>query len=132
MATRAWKYGLGWPVSFHAFARALRVGCWRKRCRITDSGYFLRPKARVFLKNVEIRRLTYVRETSVASLFGCCARWLTRLCEAEKTGPLVSTESDESTSREERYGGGDTNGVYDFVSCTRSKYCMERGVSAVW
>ena len=72
----------------------------------------LRVKARVFNESVEICGLAYGRGTSVASLFGCCARRATRLREAEKTGSLVSTELDESTPREERYGGGGTNGVY--------------------
>ena len=89
-------------------------------------------KARVFRKNVEIRRLAYGRETSVASLFGCCARRAARLREAEKTGSLDLTQSDEPTPREERYGGGDTNGVYDLVFCTRSRqFCMKHGVSVV-
>ena len=32
--------GLGWPISCPAFARALGVGCWGKRYRVTVSGYF--------------------------------------------------------------------------------------------
>ena len=75
----------------------------------------LRVKARVFRKKNEIRRLPYGRKTSVASLFGCCARRATRLRKAEKTGSSFSTESDEPPPREERYGDGGTNGVYDFV-----------------
>ena len=59
------------------------------------------------------RSIEYGRETSVASLFGCCAVWATRLREAETTESLVPTESDEPTPRQERYGGGGTNGVYD-------------------
>ena len=35
-----WKYGLGWLVSCSAAARALRVGRWKNRCRITDSDYY--------------------------------------------------------------------------------------------
>ena len=63
-------------------------------------------------KNAEIRRLAYVRETSVTGLFGCCARRATRLRDAERTDSLVSTESDEATPWEERYyGGGVTSGV---------------------
>ena len=39
-----------------------------------------------------------------------------RLREAEKTGSLISTESDQFTPREEPYRGEvQTNGVYGFV-----------------
>ena len=56
--------------------------------------------------------MAYGRETSVASLLGCCALHATRLRKAERKGPLLSTESDEPAQRPERYGGGGTNGVY--------------------
>ena len=52
---------------------------------------------------------------SVTSLFGCCASRAASLREAEKTEYVVSTESNESTPREERYSGWGTNGVYDFM-----------------
>ena len=75
----------------------------------------LRVKVRVSRENVEIRRLTYGRETNVTSPFGCCARRATRLRKAGKTDYLVSTESDEATPRDERYGGGGSNGVYENI-----------------
>ena len=77
----------------------------------------LRVKERVLRKNIEICRLGYGPETNVTSLFGCCARRAIRLREAEKTRSLVSTESDESTPRKERYSGGGINGVYDLDFC---------------
>ena len=73
----------------------------------------LRVRARVLRKHVEIRRLAYGRETNVTSLFDCCARRATRRRKTERTDSLVSTESDEATPRDERYGGGGTNGVYE-------------------
>ena len=88
----------------------------------------LRMKARVLNKNVEIRRLSSGRETSVVCLFGCYARRATRPRKAEGKESLVSTEPHEPTPREERYGGGGTNGVYDFVCCTCSRQRhMHRG-----
>ena len=79
----------------------------------------LHVKARVLRTNVEIRRLAYGRETSVASLVGCCAHRATRVRKKERAWSLVSTESDEPMPREEQYGGGygggGANGVYDLV-----------------
>ena len=73
----------------------------------------LRVKARILRKIFEIRRLAYGRGTSVTSLFGYCGRRATRPRKAERTNCLVSTESDEVTTREERYGGGGINSVYE-------------------
>ena len=73
----------------------------------------LRVKARVYRKKFEIRSLAYGRETNVTSLFSCCARRATRFRKTEGTDSLVSTESDEATTRDELYGGGGTNGVYE-------------------
>ena len=50
--------------------------------------------------------------TNVTSLLGGCARRATRPRKTKRTGSLVSTESDEATPRDDRYGGGGTNGVY--------------------
>ena len=61
-------------------------------------------------KHVEIRRLAYGRETNVTSLFDCGARRATRRRKTERTDSLVSTESDEATPRDERYGGGGPHG----------------------
>ena len=40
-------------------------------------------------------------------------------------GLLISTESDEPTPREERYGGP-LNGVYEFVCCTHSRQAVSQ------
>ena len=53
-------------------------------------------KVRVSGKNVEVGRLAYGRETRVMSLFGSCARFSTRIREAEKAGSSFSAESGRS------------------------------------
>ena len=98
------KYGPRWRVSCLAVARALRVG------RRT----IFHVRARFFHQNVEIHRLAYLCETSIASVFGCCTRRATRLRETDTAGSVLSTKLEEPTPREERYGGGGTNCVYDF------------------
>lgn len=45
---------------------------------------------------------------------------------------LVSTKSDELTSREERFGGGGTNVVYDYVTRSTGRQChMHREILVV-
>lgn len=87
-------------------------------------------KTPILGNNVDICTVEYGRETSVASLFGCCARRTSGLREPEKAGCSVPTESDEPTPREERYRGGGTNDVYGFVFWDTQHY-MKRGVSVV-
>ena len=50
---------------------------------------------------------------NLTGFFGCCARRATRLRKTETTGALVSTESEEATPRDKRYGGGGPNIVYE-------------------
>ena len=96
-----------------AVACALRVGRSRNECRNSASGDFT-SESTSFAHNCKYSlAIAYGRETSVASLFGCCERRAIRLRKAERTGSLVSTESDEPTPRQGRYGGGGTNGVYE-------------------